>query len=164
MLTPAQRKDCIAKIKRFPSDLAALVNNLPVEQLALSCPPEHPTLDGNWNIAQTIHHLADSHIRAYVRTKLILTENRPLLPTWEQEAWASLADATQTEISTSLSILRGLHQRWASTLEQLRPPAFAYVGIHPEFGELSIDHFVETYARHGHGHIQQIQIALRTSS
>jgi hypothetical protein len=162
-LTTDQRQDCITKIKNFPSDLENIVLKLTNEQFHLACPPEHPTLDGNWNIAQTIHHLADSHIHAYTRMKLILTEDRPTLKTWEQEAWAELADARETDIAASLSILRGLHDRWSTLLAQLAPVDFARVGIHPEMGELSVDHFVETYARHGHGHLQQIQIALRST-
>jgi hypothetical protein len=159
-LTIDQRQGCITKIKKFPGDLERIVLELTTKQLHLACPPEHPTLDGDWDIAQTIHHLADSHLHAYTRMKLILTEERPILKTWEQEAWAELADARQTDIAASLSILRGLHSRWAMLLTQLEPADFARVGIHPAMGELSIDHLVETYARHGHGHIQQIQIAL----
>ena len=161
MLTTVQRQDCIAKIRRFPDDLTQLVDDLSTDQLALPCPPEHPTLDGDWNIAQAIHHLADSHLHAYTRMKLILTEDRPQLKTWDQEAWAALADARRSDISASLLMLRGLHDRWAALLEQLAPGDFARVGLHPEMGELSIDHFVETYARHGHGHLHQIEIALR---
>lgn len=159
-LTIAQRQDCIIKIKNFPCDLERIILNLTTDQLHLACPPEHPTLDGDWNIAQTIHHMSDSHIHAYTRMKLILTEDRPTLKTWEQEAWAELDDAKQTDVTASLSILRGLHSRWSMMLAQLQPNDFARVGIHPDMGELSMDHFVETYARHGHGHIQQIQIAL----
>jgi hypothetical protein len=159
-LTTDQRQDCITKIKNFPSDLERIILNLTTDQLHLACPPEHPTLDGVWNIAQTIHHIADSHIHAYVRMKLILTEDRPTLKTWEQEAWAEFDDANKIDVTASLNILHGLHDRWSTMLAQLEPGYFARIGIHPEMGELSIDHFVETYARHGHGHIQQIQIAL----
>ncbi len=161
MLTTSQRQACIAKIKTFPGDLDHVVQDLSAAQLALPCLPEHPTLDGDWNIAQTIHHLADSHIHAYTRIKLILTENLPVLKTWDQAAWATLADVNQTDVMASRLILRGLHDRWATLLEQLAPSDFARVGLHPEMGELAIDHFVETYARHGHGHIRQIEMALR---
>ncbi|MBI5030909.1 MAG: DinB family protein [Chloroflexi bacterium] len=161
ILTKSQRQDCIAKIKQFPADLLRLVNTLSADQLSLPCLPEHPTLDGDWNIAQTIHHLADSHIHAYTRMKLILTEDKPHLKTWDQEAWAQLADVSQIDVTASVLIMRGLHDRWANLLEQLEASDFARVGIHSEMGELTIDHFVETYARHGHGHIRQIENALR---
>jgi hypothetical protein len=117
-------------------------------------------LEGEWTAAQNVHHLADSHMNAYIRTRLILLEDQPTLKPYNQEDWAALPDASAADVSASLAILRGLHARWAALFEGLSDADFARAGNHPEVGIITIADLLRTYARHGAAHIDQIQRTL----
>src|SRR5918911_671482 len=106
MLTDAQRREMIEKIRDLPAQLKERVSGLTDEQLTTHY------LAGEWTVAQNVHHLADSHMNSFVRLKLILTEDRPTLKPYDQDLWAELADSGTTALEESLSILEGLHRRW----------------------------------------------------
>jgi len=151
VLTPQQRRDCIDRIRRFPADLEAAIHGLTEEQLTARYDPTE------WSVAQNVHHVVDSHMNAYIRTRLILTEDNPRVTAYKQDLWAELPDAKTPAVETSLHILRGLHARWTQLLDSLQPGDFARRGIHPDSDDYSIDNIVNTYARHGAGHIEQLQ-------
>ena len=151
VLTPEQRRDYIERIRRFPAELEAALQGLTEEQLTAHYIPHE------WSVAQNVHHLADSHLNAYVRLRLLLTEDHPTMRPYNQNAWAELPDAKDTDLELSLSILRGLHARWAKLLDSLSESDFAREGIHPETGAYTIDTLLNTYAHHGTGHIEQLQ-------
>lgn len=150
MLELKTRSDRIARIRALPQLARAAVAGLDDAQL------DTPYREGGWTPRQVIHHLADSHMNAYVRTRLILTEERPRLKPYDQEAWARLPDAHRLPVDGSLAILEGLHVRWCRLLEELPEPAWARTGEHPEFGTISLDDILDTYARHGENHVGQI--------
>jgi len=151
VLTPDQRRECINRIRRFPAELEAALQGLSEEQLTARYDPTE------WSVAQNVHHVADSHLNAYIRTRLILTEDHPRVTAYRQDLWAELPDAKTPALETSLSILRGLHERWTQLLDSLQPSDFARSGIHPENDNYTIDNIVNTYANHGAGHIEQLQ-------
>src|SRR5688572_14821349 len=101
MLTQAQRQPLIDKIGRLPDQLEALVCDLSVEQLTTHYLPHE------WTVAQNVHHLADSHMNSFIRLKLILTEEKPTVRPYDQDAWALKPDADNPELETSLLLLRG---------------------------------------------------------
>ena len=106
MLTLAERQDCIARLRRLPDQIAALVQPLtPAQMTAVTIP-------GEWTVAQNVHHLADSHMNAYIRVRLMLTEDRPPLKPYDQDEWAKLPDASAADVSDSLALLRGLPSSW----------------------------------------------------
>lgn len=155
MLTRDDRIKLIDNIRRLPADLAACVGGLTAEQLTT------PYLNGEWTAAQNVHHVADSHMNAYIRMKLILTEDHPTLKPYDQDVWAALPDATPADMTASLHILHGLHERWAELLAGIEDEAvWQRSAHHPEIGEVTLDDLLGIYGRHGHGHIEQIRETL----
>jgi hypothetical protein len=155
MLTAEERAARIDKIRNLPSQLEALVGSLSDAELA-----RHPAAEGAWNSRQVVHHLADSHMNAFIRFKLALTEDRPTVKPYHQEIWAEMIDGRDLPIGLSLSILRGLHARWAVLLDSLTEEQWARQAIHPVDGVKSVDDFLVTYSNHGDNHIAQIKEAL----
>jgi hypothetical protein len=150
MLTSTERQDMMAKIQRLPADLELAVKGLNERQL------DTPYRDGGWTVRQVAHHLADAHMNGFIRIKLMLTEDRPTLKPYNQEAWAQTIDVTHTPILSSLAILKGLHHRLSMLLENQPEANFQRLAIHPEIGEVTLDDWLATLARHGENHLAQI--------
>ena len=153
-MTKEQRRELIEKIRILPAQLQERVSGLTDQQLTTHF------LEGEWTVAQNVHHLADSHMNSFVRTRLILTEDRPTLKPYDQDMWARLADSGTTALEDSLSILQGLHRRWVRLFESLHESDWRRAGLHPEIGEVTIDDILTIYAAHGEGHIDQINRTL----
>jgi len=150
-----ERATRIERIRQLPALLEAIVLPLTEEQLLA-----HP-IAGEWSVAQNVHHVADSHMNAYIRTRLVLTEDRPTVKPYLQERWAELADASSPGIRMSLELLAGLHQRWVALFESLPDAAWKRAGYHPENQrDFSIDDILASYADHGEAHLDQIQRTL----
>ncbi len=105
-----------------------------------------------------MHHVADSHVNAYVRTRWALTEDRPTIKAYDEKAWAELPDAALSPIATSLALVEAVHQRWVVLLESLPDDAFARELVHPERGPMTLEKLVQMYAWHGRHHIAHLQI------
>lgn len=153
MLTPAERQNRIARLRSLPDQIEALVQPLtPAQRTAV-------TLPGEWTVAQNVHHLADSHMNAYIRVRLMLTEDRPALKPYDQDEWAKLSDASAADVTNSIALLRGLHARWCALFESLQDDQWSRVGVRPD-KEVTVEHILNTYAKHGEDHIDQIQRTL----
>ena len=148
-LTPEERIAKIDRLRRFPDELEALVKGLSDHELYTAFIPDE------WSVAQNVHHLPDSHMNAYVRTRLILTEDKPPLKGYAQAEWAKLADY-KLPIDHSLQLLRQLHIRWCALLSSLGEADFARTGMHSEIGEVNLDDILNTYNNHCEAHIEQI--------
>ena len=148
--TPEERRAMIDRIRSLPDDLAACVSGLTDEQLTTHY------LEGEWTAAQNVHHVADSHMNSYIRFKLVLAEDRPPLKPYDQDVWADMPDATRADVRSSLALLHGLHTRWTEMLDGLTDEQWSRTGYHPEHGDQTLEDMLELYARHGHGHIDQI--------
>jgi len=140
----------ITALCEFPQRLASAIVNLDD-----ACMTAHP-LAGEWSIAQNVHHLADSHMTSYIRCRLIASELNPPLKPYDQDAWAEFADSQTTDVSTSLSILHGLHLRWADFFTNLADSDWERVGLHPELGAVSLQRQLIGYVAHGNEHLAQI--------
>ncbi|GMV03968.1 MAG: hypothetical protein AMXMBFR53_02500 [Gemmatimonadota bacterium] len=116
-----------------------------------------PYRDGGWSPRQITHHLADSHLNAFVRIKLALTEDHPTIKPYDQERWARQADVTAVPVAASLDILGGLHERWVRLLRSLSEADFARTVKHPEIGDIDVDFLLQMYAWHGDHHVTQIE-------
>lgn len=149
MPTPSERQQMFERIRLLPSQLEAAVAGLTDQQL------DTPYRAGGWTVHQVVHHLADSHYNGHIRMKLALTEDRPTLKTYEQDDWAKLTDYTGP-IHSSLSILKGLHERWTTLLKSLPDAAWSRSALHPESGSLTVDDLLVTYSKHGANHAGQI--------
>lgn len=157
-VTSAQRVALIERIASLPTRLRAAVAGLTETQL------DTPYRVDGWTLRQVVHHVADSHMNAFIRTKLGVTEDRPTIKPYAEAAWAELPDSRGMPIGGSLELLAALHQRWVVLLRGLPEAAFARTVLHPESGELSIDVLVALYAWHGDhhlAHITSLQIGAR---
>ena len=106
---------------------------------------------------QVVHHVPDSHLNAYTRFKLALTEDVPTIKPYDEAKWANLSDSRDTPIETSLSLLENLHDRWVRLLRAMGPEQFARTLNHPEWdGPMSLDVFLGLYAWHGPHHIAHV--------
>ena len=119
------RRDAISTIVEFPQAFRAVATSLSEAQLATRY------REGGWTARQVIHHVTDSHINAYVRTRWLLTEDRPTIKAYDEKAWAELPDATSAPIELSLALLAATHQRWTLLLESLPDEAFGRELVHP---------------------------------
>src|ERR1700686_5227808 len=150
VLTPNQRRDFIETIARAPARLRAAIAGLTAEQLNTPYRPE------GWTVRQVVHHLPDSHMNAYVRFKLALTENEPAIKPYDEARWAELADSRDTPIEVSLTLLDALHQRWVTLLRSMHAEDFARRLNHPERGVLTLDEMLSTYEWHSRHHVAHI--------
>lgn len=146
--TAQTRQTAIAAIAAFPAELKAA---LPGAQL------DKPYRDGGWTARQVVHHVADSHMNAFVRFRLALTEDRPTIKPYNESAWAKLADAA-LDPQISVQILDGLHQRWHAMLQVMSESDFSREVIHPDHGPRALDWFLQLYAWHGRHHIGHIKL------
>ena len=149
-VTPALRQSAIATIAATPANFRAAVKGLTDAQL------DTPYREGGWTVRQVVHHLPDSHLNAYVRLKLALTESSPTIKTYAEDKWAELADSSSTPIEVSLTLLESLHTRWDVLWRSLKPEDYSRKLIHPDHGERTIDWLVFVYAWHGQHHTAHI--------
>lgn len=148
---PAQeRAALLERVASAPSRLRVLVTGLTDRQL------NTPYREGGWTVRQVIHHLPDSHINSYVRFKLALTEDEPLIKPYDEAAWAMLSDTAETPVETSLVLLEALHARWVTLMRGLTEQQWARTMRHPENGLLRLDRVLALYAWHGDHHIAHI--------
>jgi uncharacterized damage-inducible protein DinB len=148
-VTPATRTACIAAIREAPSALRTAVQGLNDARL------DTPYRPGGWTVRQVVHHVPESHMNAYVRFKLALTEQNPTIKPYDETAWAKLKDAN-SPIEPSLTLLDALHQRWVTLLESMQGEDFARPLQHPERGPMTLDQMLQLYAWHGRHHAAHI--------
>jgi hypothetical protein len=151
-LTARERAELIEEIAHFPSDLRFMVSSMSETSL------DTPYREGGWTGRQVIHHLPDSHLNAYVRFKLALTEDTPTIRPYDESAWADTSEVEKTPVDVSVDLLDSLHQRWATLLRSMPEEDFALKVNHPEIGVASLDLFVQMYAWHGKHHLGHLQL------
>jgi uncharacterized damage-inducible protein DinB len=147
---PTTRDRLIAEIAEAPAALRAAVADLDDAQL------DTPYREGGWSVRQVVHHLPDSHMNAYVRVKLALTEEAPLIKTYDEAAWANLADTRDTPPEVSLALLEALHARWTALLRSLGETEWKRPITHPDWGAMPVDALLGLYAWHGRHHTAHI--------
>jgi uncharacterized damage-inducible protein DinB len=145
-----ERAQLIREIDETPARMRAAVHGLSSEQL------DTPYRDGGWTIRQLVHHVPDSHMNAYVRFKLALTEDEPTVKPYAEDRWARLADSESTPIEVSLALLENLHGRWVRLLRSLRPDDWKRAFRHPELGLMALEKNLALYAWHGKHHTAHI--------
>jgi len=149
-LTEEGRRRAIDAIAEAPARLRAAVEGLAPQQL------DTPYRPGGWTVRQLVHHLPDSHLNAYTRFKLALTEEEPTIKPYDEAQWANLADAQSAPPDISLALLEALHQRWVLLLKSLQPADFGRTLRHPERGVMTLDELLSLYAWHGRHHVAHI--------
>ncbi|HEY7292257.1 MAG TPA: putative metal-dependent hydrolase [Vicinamibacterales bacterium] len=154
-LDRATRDALVKTIEDTPARMRALVEKLSDRQL------ETPYRPGGWSIRQVVHHVPDSHLNAYVRMKLAMTEDTPTIRTYEEQRWAELPEAKSGDVSMSLSLLEALHRRWVVFLRNLSDADFSRAYLHPDMGRMRLDEVLALYGWHCHHHVAHIEQALR---
>ena len=149
-VTPGKRTAWIRQIAEAPAGLRAAVHGLSSEQL------DRPYRPGGWTVRQLVHHVADSHLNAYIRFKWALTEDNPTIKPYDQEAWATLADSHQTPVEVSLDLLESVHRRWGVLIESLKEDDWTRPLHHPENGPMTLDRLLQLYAWHGRHHTAHV--------
>ena len=148
-LSDARRSELIGQIAEAPGKLRDALKGLEAKQL------DTPYRDGGWTLRQVTHHLADSHMNAYVRFKLALTEDFPTIKPYDQKLWAETADA-RAPVEASVELLDALHQRWVALLKSMSAADFKRRLKHPEMGEVVLEKYLGMYAWHSRHHVAHI--------
>jgi uncharacterized damage-inducible protein DinB len=145
----------IGEIAETPGAMRSAVAGLSRDQL------ETPYRPGGWTVKQVVHHLPDSHLNAYTRFKLALTEDEPTIKAYNEAKWAELPDSQRVPIDVSLDLLDSLHMRWVSLLRGMDAADFRRGLNHPERGFMMLSQLLNMYAWHGRHHVAHIT-ALRS--
>jgi hypothetical protein len=148
--TAADRVRRIDEIAAAPAALREAVAGLTEAQL------DTPYRPGGWTVRQVAHHVPDSHVNAYVRFKLAVTEETPTIKPYDEAAWATLADVRSVPVAVSLTLLEALHDRWVAFLRSLGEAEWARTFRHPELGVVPLEKNVALYAWHGRHHVAHV--------
>ena len=148
-ISPQQRSQWIEEIAQTPARLRGAVDGLQELQL------DTPYRPGGWTVRQVVHHVPDSHMNAYMRFKLALTEDAPTIKPYAEDLWAKLEDS-KAPLESSLSLLENLHRRWVMLLRSLPETEWAKTFRHPELGVRRLDQTLALYAWHGRHHTAHV--------
>ena len=150
-LSADERRTMIDTIAAAPERMRAAVSGLSDAQL------DTPYRDGGWTVRQVVHHVPDSHLNAYVRLKLALTEDGPTIRPYDEALWAGLPDSKETPVEVSLTLLESLHARWVTLLRSLKDADFRRTFRHPDHnGILTVDWLVAMYSWHSRHHVAHV--------
>ena len=150
-LDSASRRTLIDEIERMPAIFRGIVSTLDEAQL------DTPYRPGGWTVRQVVHHVPDSHMNAFIRFKLAVTEDTPTIKPYDEARWAELAD-TRAPISVSLDLLDAVHHRWIMLLRSFGPAEFGRAYKHPDMGVVSLDAALALYAWHGAHHTGHLKL------
>jgi uncharacterized damage-inducible protein DinB len=148
--TDEDRRRWIDEIRAAPRALRDAVAGLEDPQL------DTPYREGGWTVRQVVHHVPDSHLNAYVRFRLALTESEPTIRPYDEKRWAELDDARGAPVEISLRLLEALHERWTRLLDSLDADDWSRTLRHPENGLLDLDRMLQLYAWHGRHHVAHV--------
>ena len=149
-LTEEQMRTSLDQISETPTKLRAAIKGLTEAQI------DTPYRPGGWTVRQVIHHMPDSHLNAYVRFKLALTEDEPTIKPYAEARWAELSDTKSTPVEVSLTLLESLHDRWVRLLRSLTPEDWKRTFRHPEMGPMTLEKTLALYAWHGPHHVAHV--------
>lgn len=148
--TVEERIVWIRDLAEAPAHMRAAVAGLSPDQL------DTPYRPGGWTVRQLVHHIPDSHMNAFVRFKLAITEDVPTIKPYDEAAWAKLADYSSTPVEVSLTLLATLHDRWVRLLDSMAEADFGRTFLHPESGTLRLDQYLAVYSWHSRHHVAHI--------
>lgn len=140
----------LQQLEVLPAELGEATAALSDRQL------DTPYRDGGWTVRQLVHHVADSHANSYIRFRLALTEDAPVIKPYAEDRWAELEDAKSGPIGVSLNLLDAIHYRWVRLLRSLDDEQWQRVFVHPDNGRTSLLHALGLYAWHGKHHLAHV--------
>ena len=146
----------IQEIGAFPSSIIELTKDLSIEQLNWKYRPN------GWKVKQVVHHCADSHMNAFIRFKLALTEKKPIIKPYFEADWAELVDSLEDDIENSINILLSLHKKWATLINSLSEEQLLLTYTHPEHGEtFNLNETIGNYAWHSNHHLEHVRLGIK---
>lgn len=149
--TDRVKEECLGVIRFLPGMVEAAIANLDEAQL------QTPYREDGWTVHQLVHHIADSHLNAYTRFKLGLTEETPLIKSYDEGAWAQLEDVISLPVNISVTLLFALHARWYAAIKDLDEKEWSRTILHPVTGlPRPLSYYLQQYAWHGKHHVAQI--------
>ena len=151
-VTPSDevRRAAIDDLAALPRQMREAVAGLNDAQL------DTPYRDGGWTLRQVVHHVPDSHMNAYIRFKLALTEDEPTIRPYMEDRWAELPESKQAPVELSLDLLDNLHQRWTMVLKNISEADWKRNFKHPEMGLMSLEKTLALYSWHGRHHTAHV--------
>ena len=149
-VTDDDMKKWIDQLEMLPGHMRDAVSGLSVQHL------DTPYRPGGWTIRQVIHHVPDSHLNCYVRFKWALTEDEPVIKTYDERSWAALIDYSVVPVEVNLDFLALLHAKWVALIRSLSRDQLARRFVHPASGPISLARCVGEYAWHGRHHLAHI--------
>lgn len=153
-VTAADRERWLGELAELPSRYRRTLAGSTDARLDVAYRP------GGWTLRQVVHHVPDSHVNAYVRFKLALTEDAPRVRTYDEAAWARLPDVRGVPVGAALDLLDAVHARWVALLRMLSEAAWSRVYVHPEAGAIPLDRALGQYAWHGRHHLAHLELVL----
>ncbi len=151
-ISQQQLRECLLDIRFLSNHIEHVISNLDEYQL------DTPYRKGGWTVKQVIHHLADSHMNAFIRCKLALTEGNPVIKPYDQDAWANTIENKNIPVNVSITLLHALHFRWHELFSNLKPEEWSRTIMHPEYNkQMSLWYLLSLYAWHSKHHVAQIQ-------
>lgn len=146
-----QKKKWLQDLQFLPALLEQAIENMDEAQL------NTPYREGGWTVRQLIHHVADSHMNAYIRFKLALTEDNPTIKPYQEAAWAELDDVEKVPVNISITLLYTLHTRWHAAIRDLSKEQWERTVFHPQHQKnINLWHFLGMYAWHGLHHVAHV--------
>ena len=146
----------INDIHTFPNSLIEITQDLTIEQLNWKYRPN------GWKIKQVIHHCADSHMNAFMRFKLAITEKKPIIKPYFEAEWAELVDSVDDDIENSINIISSLHKKWVKLLNSLNSEQLLLEFVHPEHGEtFNLNENIGNYAWHSNHHLEHVRLGIK---
>lgn len=146
-----QKEEWLRDIKFLPTDVEMAIQNMDEAQL------QTPYREGGWTVQQLVHHIADSHMNAYIRFRLGLTEDNPTITAYDENAWANLNDVFTEPINVSITLLHALHRRLVATLKDIDDAAWQRTIFHPgQNRQITLWNLLGIYAWHGKHHVRHI--------
>lgn len=156
--TAEEISKAIEAIEAAPQKVSEVFKKLSAKQLETAYRSE------GWTARQVLHHLADSHMHAYIRFKWTLTESSPTIKAYNEKLWAETYEVAQ-DPSLSVELLQALHKKWVTLLRSLKTEDFSKYFVHPETGkQVRLDRLAATYAWHGEHHLGHLKIILDSKS
>jgi hypothetical protein len=144
----------IDAIEATPTAVQSVFKKLSPAQLETTYRP------GGWTARQVLHHLADSHLNAYIRFKWTLTEDTPTIKAYNEKLWAETYDIAQ-DPAVSVNLLIALHAKWVTLLRSLTSSDLQKSFVHPETGKhIKLERLTATYAWHGEHHLGHLKMIL----
>lgn len=147
--TPEDRNNAISTLGELPTEMRNAFEGLSNSQI------NTPYREGGWTLRQVVHHVADSHMNAFIRLRLALTEDWPVIKPYKQDAWAVLHDVS-APVEWSLQIIESVHARWVMLLQSMDEGQWQRGFVHPENGRIGLEHAVMLYAWHSRHHLAHI--------